>query len=905
MATLREWVARLWGTIRRRRTDDDLAAELQAHTDLAAEAARRRGLSPDHASRAARLGTGGVAQALDDLRDQRGLPWLDTLARDSRYALRSLRRNPTFTAVALLTLALGIGANTAVFSVLDGVLLKPLPYPDAERLVAVWHTAPGSPGLATVSGDLRLSQSMYVTYAEQNRTLDAIGLWAPAAMTVTGMGDPEQVRGILVSDGTLQALNVAPVVGRWIGATDQTPGAPDTVMVGYGYWQRRFGGDRSVVGRSITVGSRPREIVGVMPRGFRIVTAEPDLIAVIPLVRSRLILAGFGFEAVARLKPGVTITEANADVARMLPIWMGAWPTITGGDKRVYETWRIAPALRPLKQDVVGSVGSALWLVMGTIAIVMLIACANVANLLLVRAESRQQELAVRAALGASAGRIVRALLLESVWLGVIGGALGVALAYAALRPLVSLAPAGLPRITEIAIDGRSLAFATLVSVMAGVVFGVIPAMKYRRPRIAETLHAGGRSSSDSRQRHRARGVLVVAQVSLALVLLIGSGLMIRTFQALRAVEPGFTHPEQLQTMRISIPVGLMRDAERVTRAQNAILEKLTAIPGVSAAAFATVMPAEGFAPDWDLINVEGQPIMRDGQTPPMRIFKSVSPGLFEAAGTRIVAGRDYTWEDLYSRRNVAIVSENLARELWGTAAAAIGKRVRTLETVAWREVVGVVQDVSENGLQQPAPAIVYWPALMPSLYEAGKTDASQTVTFVVRSGAAGTEGLLNQMRQAVWSVNPGLPMASVRTMQEIYDQSMARTSFTLVMLAIAGAMALVLGIVGIYGVISYAVSQRTREIGIRLALGARPRELEQMFVRHGLMLTAIGVVIGLGVAVGLSRLMSSLLYGVSALDPITFAAVPLVLATAAALASYLPARRVAAVDPVEALKAE
>ena len=439
LVALREWVIRLWQTGRGRRTDADLEEELRSHLAIAADAMQRNGDAPGAASRTARIDAGGVAQTLEALRDQRGLPWLDPLARDSRYALRVLRRSPTFTGVALLTLAISIGANTAVFSVVNSVLLKPLSYPHPEELVAVWHTAPGAPGLATVSGGLRLSQSMYVTYAEENRTFQAIGLWAAAAMTVTGLAEPEQARGVLVTDGTLQALDVPPVAGRWLMAADQKPGAPGTVMLGYGYWQRRFGGDRTVVGRGITVGSRPLEIVGVMPQGFRIVTVDPELIVLAPLVRSRLILAGFGYEAVARLKPGVTIAEADADMTRMLPIWMRSWPTLTGADPRVYESWRIAPAIRPLEQDVVGNVGRVLWVVMGTIGIVLLIACANVANLLLVRAEGRHQELAVRAALGASAGRIVRALLIESMWLGLLGGALGLGLAYGGLRVLAQL----------------------------------------------------------------------------------------------------------------------------------------------------------------------------------------------------------------------------------------------------------------------------------------------------------------------------------------------------------------------------------------------------------------------------------------------------------------------------------
>jgi putative ABC transport system permease protein len=902
---MRAWITRLLATWRPRRQDDDLEEELRLHLELAAADARRRGADPDRARRAAALGVGSIPQTLEALRDQRGLPWLDELSRDVRYGLRALRRNPTFACVALLTLAIGIGANTAVFSVVNGVLLEPLPYPEADRLVAVWLSAPGAPGLASVSGELRLSPSMYFTFAEQNRTFEQLGTWFPLSSSVTGLAEPEQVRTVLVSDGTLQALNVPPARGRWLSAADQKPGAAATVVLGYGYWQRRFGGDPSVIGRNLTVDSRPREIVGVMPKGFQIVTADPELILPLAFDRSRVILPGFGYQGIARLKPGITIEQAGADITRMVPIWMTSWPAATGSNPRVYETWRIAPALRPLKQDVIGNVTRPLWVLMGTIGIVMLIACANVANLLLVRAEGRQQELAIRAALGAGSRRIVRALLVESATLGLLGGALGLALAYGGLRLLVAVGPDSLPRLKEIGIEPRALGFTLAISLLSGVLFGLIPALKYSGPRISTELSGGGRTSSESKARHRARNMLVVAQVALALVLLVCSGLMIRTFQALRAVEPGFTGAEHVQTMRISIPAQLVQDVDRVGRMQHDIVDRLAAIPGVTSVGFTTAIPMAPGAANWDAIRTEGSQAPAD-QIPPMRVFKSVSPGLFQSSGTQLMAGRDFTWTDIHEHRPMVMVSENMARELWGGPSAAIGKRINTLIGDApWREVIGVVEDVRDNGVHAPAPATVYWPSTYESPYRAGLITAARAVTFAIRSSRAGTEGLLNDIRRAVWSVNPALPLASVQTLQEIYQQSMARTSFTLVMLAIAATMALTLGVIGIYGVLSYVVLQRTREIGIRLALGAQRREVKGMFLRDGLALASAGVVIGLGAAAGLSRLMSSLLFEISPIDPLTYAVVPIVLVTAAALASYLPARRAASVDPVEALRAE
>ncbi len=902
-ARLREWAARLINAWRPRRTDVDLEQELRLHLELAADAARQRegGESPDRA-RALHLGT--VAHTMDALRDQRGLPWFDDLARDVRYAVRSLRRNPAFAAVALLTLAIGIGANAAVFSVVDGVLLKPLPYPHPDQLVGVWHSAPGATGLSSLSGDLRMSASMYFTYAEQTRTLQAIGGWALGAVTVTGQGDPEQLRAIAVSDGTLQALGVQPILGRWLSPQDQSPASPRVVMLSYGYWQRRFGGDNGVIGRSLTVDSTPREIVGVMPRGFTVVNVDADLIGPTKFDRSRLILPGFGWQAIARLKPGVTLAEANADVARMVPIWMTSWPALANVNPRVYEAWHITPALRPLKQDIVGSVRRGLWVLMGTLGVVMLIACANVATLLLFRADGRQQELAIRTALGAGRSRIVRALLVESLVLGLAGGVLGLALGYGGLRALLANSPTSLPRIDEIAIDLRAVAFTVGISLVSGLLFGLIPALKHARTRISAALGAGGRTASDSRERHRTRNMLVVAQLAMALVLLVASGLMIRTFRALHAIEPGFSQPAALQTLRVPIPAALVPEPERVGRMQQEIVKRVSAVPGVSSVAFASALPMEGFPPDWDAVVAEGQTDSLD-EIPPLRMFKMVSPGFFQAMGTRFIAGRDYTWADLYGTRGLAIVSENFAREIWGTPAAALGKRIKTVPGSPWREIIGVVQDVYENGVDQPPPAIVYWPTLGESVYRPGAPSVARFAIFVVRSPRAGTERFLGELQQAVWSVNPSVSLAFVRTMQEVYDRSMARMSFTLVLLAIAGVMALTLGVVGVYGIISYAVSQRRREIGIRLALGAQRRELTRMFVRSGLKLAAIGVPIGLVASAAITRLLASLLFATSPLDPATYAAVPLVLIAAAAAASYIPARHAATVDPVNALKVE
>jgi predicted permease len=644
-------------------------------------------------------------------------------------------------------------------------------------------------------------------------------------------------------------------------------------------------------------------VIGVMPQGFQSLNVDAELILPQQFDRNKIFLGNFSFEGIARLKAGVTLQQANADIGRMLGIWLKAWPTPPGFDRALFENAHLAPKLQPLKQDVVGDIGTVLWVLMGTIGLVLLIACANVANLLLVRAEGRQQELAIRAALGAGWTRIAREMLIESLTLGILGGALGLGLAYAAIRILVAKGPATLPRLHEIGIDSTVLAFTLGASLLAGVLFGLIPVVKYAGPHLATALRAGGRSLSSSRERHRARNTLVVVQVALALVLLIGSGLMIRTFQALRNIQPGFSHPEEIQLLHTSIPEAQVKEPEQVMRMQTAMLDKLAAIPGVTSVTFASGAPLEGFNSN-DVLFAEDK-TYATGQIPPIRRYRFIAPGFFKTTGTPLIAGRDFTWTDLYEKRHVAMVSENLAREMWGTPSAALGKRIREGAADPWREIVGVVGDVYDDGAQKKPPAFAYWPALMDSFYGPQGRVVTRGGVIVIRSQRAATESFLNEARQAIWSVNSNLPIFLVRTVQDLYDQSMARTSFTLVMLAIAGVMALVLGIVGIYGVIAYSVSQRTREIGIRMALGAQPAGLKQMFVHHGLLLAGIGAVIGLGAAAGLTRLMSSLLFGVQALDPLTYAGVAGMLIAAAALASYVPARRATRIDPLEALRAE
>jgi putative ABC transport system permease protein len=810
---------------------------------------------------------------------------------------RRLLQLPVFTTIAVVTLAIGIGANAAIFSVIEGVLIKPLPYPHPDELVVLDHTAAGL-GLKSTGA----APFLYLTYREDGRVFQDVAMWTGDTVSVTGLAEPEEVRGIVVTDGLLPMLGATPALGRLFSKQDDSVGGAETVILTAGYWRTRFGGDASAIGRRVLLDGRAREIIGVLPDSFRFLDEKPSLILPMRLDREKVHLGNFSYTAVARLKPGATLGQAIADVARLIPVGLSRFPPFPGFSAKMFDEAKLQPNLRLLKADVIGDVGSVLWVLMGTIAMVLLIACANVANLLLVRAEGRQQELAVRAALGASRGRIAYELLAESVILGLVGGVAGLGLAYAAVRGLLALAPGNLPRLENISIDTAVLLFTFVVSIVAGLLFGVIPVFKYAGPHVAAGLRGGGRTSSASRERHRARSTLVVIQVALALVLLIGSGLMIRTFQALRHVNPGFTNPQEVLTLSLSIPAAQVKEPEAVVRMHQAIVDKIAAIPGVTSVGLSTIVPMTGSG--WHDPIFAADKTYEQSQLPPLRTFKFLSPGLLKTMGNPLVAGRDFTWEDAYGSRPVVMVSENLARELWKEPSAAIGKQIRESMNSAWREVVGVVGDERDEGMDKKAPTTVLWPMMM-AHFEGDDVQVRRTMSYMVRSRRTGSTGFTNDVGRAVWSVNPNLPLASVRPLDAIVSASMARTSFTLVMLAIAGATALLLGVAGIYGVISYSVSQRTREIGIRMALGAQRREVTRMFVRYGLSLAAVGIACGLAAAVALTRLMGSLLFEISPIDPLTYVAVCLSLIAAAMLASYVPALRATLVNPVTALRAE
>jgi predicted permease len=821
-----------------------------------------------------------------------------TLLRRTKHALHRLRRAPLFTAIALITLAVAVGANTVIFSVVNGVLLKPSSYPNPDRLIAVDHTSQQM-GFKKMG----IAPSIYFVYREQNTTLADIGAYDDDELDVTGAGAPEHVRVLDVTDGTLPLLGVSPALGRLFTRQDDAPGAAQTVVLTYPYWRQRFGEASSVIGSSITAGGVPREIVGVLPQTFHFLDQkDPSLILPMQWDRATTTLGSFNQNAIARLKPGVTVQQATADLERLLPVVARTFPPPAGVSPNFLQSMHLKPSLIPLKQELVGNVQNALWVLLASTILVLLVACANVANLLLVRVEGRYHEFAIRYAIGAARKGISADIFLESTLLGLIGSLIGLLLALGTMRVIVELGATNIPRIRDISITPSVLLFTVAIAVIASVLIACVPILKSTSLHLISDLREGGRGVGEGRKGQGTRNALVILQVALSVILLICSGLMIRTFRAMMNVSPGFTSPETVQTFGFSIPETQIPDTspELVIRMDEAIIQKVASIPGVSSVSIGCSVPMDN--------NSYNNPVFvqnrtyEDSEIPPSRKFNFVAPGFFSTLGTQLLAGRDFTWTDIYEKRAVVVVSKSFASEYWHRPQDALGQRIRVASTDTWRDIIGVSEDVHYDGVEKPAPSMVYWPLMMD--YFAGQKQRLQRSTvFVVRSQLAGTQSLMKTIQQQVGMVNPNVPLANSETLGDLYTQSMARTSFTLVMLCVSGGIALLLGTVGIYGVIAYSVSLRTREIGIRMALGAQRGAVVGAFVRQGMWLTVTGIAIGLVIASATMRFMSAILYGVSADDPITYITITCTVVMSALLACYLPSRRAAEVDPVLALR--
>jgi putative ABC transport system permease protein len=809
-----------------------------------------------------------------------------------RRTIRRLLHAPGFTLAIVLTLALGIGATIAIFTVVNGILLRPLPFPDSDRLVSLTHR------FRQRGNSVFASPAIYFTYRDSNRTFESVALYMPQFATVTEPGDPEQLRSMTVTFEFLPTLRVGAELGRAFVAADDRPDSAPTVMLSHAYWQRHFGGAENALGQDLVIDGTAHSIIGVLPRDFRFLQRPAEVLVPMRPDPALAFVGPIGERGVARLRDGITLEDANADVGRMIPLVAERFPPAPGTDTQVFRNQRLEPDVKPLKETFVGDLDDVLLVLMGTIGLLLAVACANVANLHLVRTDGRAYELAVRSALGASRGRIARDLLRESLLLGVVGGVLGLGLAALALPVLVATAARELPSVLAVTIDLNVLAFAITVSLVSGVVFGTAPVLRYAGPRVAGTLRAASRTSSTSRERHRVHRGLIAAQVAFALILLVASGLMIRTFQSLLDVDPGFVAPDEVQTVSVSLPPGAVPEMPQVIRRFEQMQDAVASLAGVESVGFAQCAPLAGLCLAGGFL-VENS-TLPEGAAPPIGAINFASPRYFETLGTPLVAGRTFEWVDHHDGRPVVIVSDSVARREWGTPQNALGKRLRFSSAAPWHEVVGVVGDVHAQGLDTPPRDAVYLTLGEPIAQTFGRT-----ARFAIRSDRVGTPGFVEETRRAIWSVDPSVPLFDVGTLGELHERATARTALTLLLLAITGGMALALGLVGIYSVIGYMLAQRTREIGIRVALGARNAALERMLLGRILMPVLVGVALGLSGAAALSGLIESLLYGVNALDPGTYALAALVLVATAVVAAYLPARRVARVDAMAALRAE
>jgi len=885
----------LQALIHRRAADNNIAEEAQHYLEELAAQHQASGMPPAEALRAARLDMGSMLALREQVRDSAWENAIATIATDFRYAARRLAHSPSFSLIAIATLALGIGAIATIFTVIDGVLLRPLPYPGSGRLVALTHSAPG------INLDyLRMAPSLYYTYREEGRVFEDLAIWNGRRSTLTGLGEPEEVHTLFVTHQFLRVLQVQPPLGRDFAPTDGDAAAEPVALLSHSYWRQRFGADPAVLNRRIIVDGAAHTVIGVLPPSFEFLDEKISLIIPRRMRREEVMLIQFSEDGIARLKPGVTLAQANADVARCLLLAPTKFPLNKGFAANAFADAKITPKIRTLKDQFLGDTGGTLWLLLGSVGILLLIACANVSNLLLVRADSRRREFAVRAALGASWTRLARELLLEALLLGIAGGALGLALCHFAILTLKDSDFTSLPRLSAIAIDATSFALTFAVSIGVSLLFGAIPVWKYASPHILETSRTNaGRAYTEGKERRRIRSVLVAVQIALAMMLLISSGLMLRTFHNLRAVDPGFTHPELVQAVRVSIPASHLAEPMRVIAMQHAILRKFEAISGVTAVSISTGPPMEGAARNPLLVADKDY---GEGTLPPVRVMRDVSPGYSQSIGSRLLAGRDLQWDDLYGFRRVCLITGNLARELWGTPHAALGKRVRRDTNEEWSQIIGVMSDIRDDGLNRDAPKAVYWPLLQGTAERPG---VSRHVDLLIRSPRAGSSSFIAELKRALAAVNPNLPLANIRTLETYYRRALARTSFTMILLAVAATMALTMGIIGIYGVIAYSVSRRRRDIGIRIALGSSIQGVTHIFLREGLIVSAIGAACGLIAALAVARSMQSLLYGVTSADPLTYALVLAALIASATLATWLPARRAATVDPIETLREE
>jgi putative ABC transport system permease protein len=857
--------------LHRKKYDEELDKELRFHLDQYASDLIARGLAPEEARRQARLAFGGPQQVKEMCREALGMRWLEDLLQDVRYGARVLLKNPGFSLVAIITLGLGIGANTAIFSFVNAVLLRPLPYPEPERLVWAWGNIQGGTNRASVN------PLDFIDYQTGNQSFAqlAASFSQGSFATLTGSGAPERLRSDVVTANYFDVLGFQPALGQGFIAEHEQTGRGQVVILSEGLWRRRFGGDPSLIGKALTLNGESFTVIGVMPADFQ--PPQPaELWVPMPVRNLTSSRKAHFIRPVGRLRPGVTLAAAQAEMDGIARRLEETYPE----DKN----WSLR--LVPLQEHMVGNIRQPLWTLLGAVGFVLLIACANVANLMLARAASRHREIAVRAAMGASRRRIVRQLLTESLLLSLVGGLFGVLLGVWTLNWLVSISAGNIPDWVRVGIDARVLGFTLAATMLTGLLCGLAPALQASRPNLVGTLKEGARGASDGKGHKRVRGLWVVCEVALAVVLLVGAGLLIRSFIRLQQVDPGFD-AKNVFTLRLDLPEGRYKQPEQVENFYDQLQQQLAALPGVEAVGTVSELPMSGQANDFPF-HVEGAP--RDPDNFVTADYRRVNQDYFRAMKIPLLRGRQFTAWEARTGSRVVVISEEMAEQFFPDTDP-LGKRLVIFGDDQPYEIIGIAGDVRHSGLTGDVYQTMYAPSLRRLMNN-----------LVIRT-AGPPLNLEAEVRRAVRAADKDVPIPALRSMEELVGDSVAQPRMNTLLLSALAGLALALALVGIYGVTSYSVAQRTHEIGVRMALGAQARAVLRLVVTQGMRLAFVGVLIGLLASFALTRLMSSLLFGVSANDPLTFGGVALLLLLIALLACYLPARRAMEVDPLVALR--
>jgi predicted permease len=817
-----------------------------------------------------------------------------------RHAARSLRRTPVFTVAATLTLVIGIASTIATFAVVNGVLLKPLPYGEPDRLVGAWHNLP--PLNLT---HIEQTTTTYYTYQRLSKSIEGIAVYQTSAVNVsdpTGAAAPQRVTSAWVSASLVPVMKVRPLMGRAFLDAEDIPNGPNVVLISEAMWRNQFAASPDILTRTIEINGLSRQIIGVMPEQFRFPESGTQIWLPLALDPNAQFTGGFSYSSVARLKPGVSAADAQREFASLLPRMAELYPNFAPGitTQQLLDQAKPAPLIVPLREDLTGEIARTLWIVAGAAGLVLIVACANVMNIILVRADGRQRELAVREALGAGRGRILAHFFAESAVMTAVASAIGVGLAWVAVRLLVGLGPAQIPRLAEVRIDPVTVVFALGIAALVTVAIAIIPALRLGKQALSQSLREGGRGGIGQAQ-HRVRGALVVAQIAVALVVLAGSGLLLRTFQQLNAVRPGW-NPENVASAWVSLPRAKYPTDSSVHRFYANLEAKLAELPGVTGVGLASRIPLHANGRNQNPLYPEGDPSY-EKTVPPLQLYSTATTGYFSAMGMPLIAGRFFDRLDL-QRDGEAVISRATAERFWGdsTGRAAVGKRFRVLPTGPAIAVVGVVGDARDTSLAAAGTRAVYLPQVPGG--DRIMEQLQRRMALVVKT-SGDPAALTGALRQAVRDLDPTLPLYDVRPMPAVFRASMAQLTFTITMLGAAAVVTLLLGAIGLYGVLAYIVTLRTRELGVRIALGAQPGAVAAMMTRQGMVLAAIGIGVGVAAFLGVARFLGAFLYGVAPVDPLTIAGASLLLVVIALFASWIPARRAARVDPMEALRAD